>query len=344
MKLNANLQISKKGVNLVRAIIDENNCFFHEILHDNDLGIDGIIELSKNGEINGKSVAVQIKTGSSYINRTSNYCSFPIGSHETYWLSHSLPVYGFVCDLDNQCVYFVDIKDHLNSMSNSGTNSSNSITFEICFSSTFDSNSFYNIFSNLIFGITPFLSQDDAIKLVNSSSVKDKKLGLIVLRKYHQSESSTWDIILNVFRHDPVWSFRIFALDCLSVGTSNPDIFYNGKDYDLCHNLAKSQIKKFNLTDIVLLLEFVDDENGFSRGSLGEVVDFVIRIIPNRIELLSKIISDPNQLVTIQENALFLLACYSPSDFYSIVKNVKLPICDTLLEYLKKFGSINPYL
>jgi hypothetical protein len=344
MKLNPNLQISKKGVNLVRTIIDENNCFFHEILHDNDLGIDGIIELSRNGEINGKSVAVQIKTGSSYINKANTFCSFPIGSHETYWLSHSLPVYGLVCDLDKQCVYFVDIKDHLNSMGNFDANLTNSITFEICFSNTFDIKSYCNIFSNYIFGITPFLPQVDAMNLVSSSSQKDKRLGLIILRKYYQGESSTWEVIMNVFRHDPDWSFRIFALDCLSVGTSNPDLFHSGDDYDLCHKLAKSQITKCDFTDIVLLLECVDDENGFSRGSLGEVVDFVIRNIPDRIDFLCDIISTQNQVLKIRENALFLLACYSPSVFYSIANDVKLPICESLLKYLDKYGRLAPYL
>ena len=65
MEVNEKLQIAKQGVNLIRTIADENNCFFHEIQQENDVGIDAIIELSQHNHLTGTNIAVQIKTGNS---------------------------------------------------------------------------------------------------------------------------------------------------------------------------------------------------------------------------------------------------------------------------------------
>lgn len=76
MKLNEKLQIAKQGINLVRTITDNNNCFFHEIQQESDVGIDAIIELSDNGYMTGQNIAVQIKTGASYIDHKKSRVLF----------------------------------------------------------------------------------------------------------------------------------------------------------------------------------------------------------------------------------------------------------------------------
>lgn len=65
---NKSIGTGKLGVNLLKSFIDENECYFHEILQENDVGIDAFIEFTKNGENNGRCIAVQIKTGNSFFN------------------------------------------------------------------------------------------------------------------------------------------------------------------------------------------------------------------------------------------------------------------------------------
>lgn len=148
MEINEKLQIAKQGVNLIRTIADENNCFFHEIQQENDVGIDAIIELSQHNHLTGTNIAVQIKTGNSYIDKENSTCSFPIGRHASYWMSHDLPVYGLVCDLERRSFYFVDIKSYLLCHKEDIANGSiSAIRFDVAYFNTINSETFMVNFS-----------------------------------------------------------------------------------------------------------------------------------------------------------------------------------------------------
>lgn len=67
IKNNETIKLGKKGVNYVTTVVDECNCNFNPIFQENDIGIDGQIELfSKERIPTGNLIAVQIKTGKSY--------------------------------------------------------------------------------------------------------------------------------------------------------------------------------------------------------------------------------------------------------------------------------------
>ncbi|MDD4182014.1 MAG: DUF4365 domain-containing protein, partial [Victivallaceae bacterium] len=220
MKINEKIQLSKLGVNLVRSIVDHNNCFFHDIKQESDLGIDAIIEFLYNGETTGKSIAVQIKTGESYCDTNKKRCVFPIENHESYWLSYELPVYGFVCDLNNQCFYYVNISEYLRNE----RCEKNTISFKIEFYNTINSNNFSNLFLGLLLRKTPYLDFTEARKLALSDSKKDSSLGLFILRKHHYKISSTWSVFSSIFKKEYIFDSSIIVLEFLSVGTHNPDV------------------------------------------------------------------------------------------------------------------------
>ena len=60
---------AKIGVDFIRSIVNYNNCIFHEINANNDLGIDAMIEIIKDEKPTGKLIATQIKSGKSYFNK-----------------------------------------------------------------------------------------------------------------------------------------------------------------------------------------------------------------------------------------------------------------------------------
>ena len=86
---------AKIGVNFVRAVVEASNSIFNEIPQQNDIGIDGIIELIKINPI-GHCIAVQIKSGSSFFTPAKSECHFPVDNHAAYWLKYPLQVYGIV--------------------------------------------------------------------------------------------------------------------------------------------------------------------------------------------------------------------------------------------------------
>lgn len=63
------LQLQQKGINFLKGIVEDNGSIFHKIEQENDFGIDCIIEFFKDEEPINISIAFQIKSGSSYINK-----------------------------------------------------------------------------------------------------------------------------------------------------------------------------------------------------------------------------------------------------------------------------------
>lgn len=68
-KLKKTSITAKKGINFLKGIVEDNGSIFHKIEQENDFGIDCIIEFFKDEEPINISIAFQIKSGSSYINK-----------------------------------------------------------------------------------------------------------------------------------------------------------------------------------------------------------------------------------------------------------------------------------
>lgn len=155
--------------------------------------------------------------------------------------------------------------------------------------------------------------------------------------------NSTWSVFSLIFRKEYFYDSSMLVLEFLSVGTHNPDVFHDNIDYIVCSQYAKEQIQAFSVIDIIHLLNLVDDENSFCRGSVGELVDFTIQEIPNKTQLLLTIINNNEIDSTIRERALFLLACYDANIFMKIAHDIDLPSCQNLLYLISTYGYINPY-
>jgi len=89
--ISKTISTGKKGINFVRDVVDNNECFLNEIKQENDVGIDAFIEFTENQMPTGKCIAIQVKTGDSFINRKLNKCIIPISTHAEYWKNYSIP-------------------------------------------------------------------------------------------------------------------------------------------------------------------------------------------------------------------------------------------------------------
>ena len=104
---------AKKGINFIKRIVKASNCEFHDIHQENDIGLDGIIELFDDEKPTGKMFSIQVKSGNSFVDFKKQVCKININQHYEYWLKHSLDVYGVVYVPDMFQAYFIDIKRYL---------------------------------------------------------------------------------------------------------------------------------------------------------------------------------------------------------------------------------------
>jgi hypothetical protein len=81
-----------------------------------DFGIDAHIEtVDTDGKGTGRNIAVQIKSGNSYIkrNRNGEILYYAEKRHIQYWSTHSLPVILIIYDPDAKKGYWCDVKGYV---------------------------------------------------------------------------------------------------------------------------------------------------------------------------------------------------------------------------------------
>ena len=186
---------SKNGINYIRSIAESTACLFHKIEQENDLGIDCIIEFTKNEKPMHKSIAAQIKSGNSYYNKKKNECLIPIESHYEYWLNYPLPVYGFVHIPELEKAYFINIKNYLKNAPQKKT-----INFECTKSNIIDLESFTEIFIPSILGEIPTISFETALLFFESGKRQEYFLGAKVLFRRYKNNIIVWDKFIDYIR------------------------------------------------------------------------------------------------------------------------------------------------
>ena len=104
------------GINMVSGIInDELKWIFRRTHKEHDFGVDGYIDIvTPDGFVTGRSLAVQVKCGPSYLKESSKYGYTYRGQqkHLNYVLNHPLPVLILLCDPDKDVCYWEHIEAH----------------------------------------------------------------------------------------------------------------------------------------------------------------------------------------------------------------------------------------
>lgn len=101
----------RKGVNAVEACFLNMGWIFRETAHT-DCGIDGEVEQATNEELTGSKIALQIKSGESYLkeNKAGKIVFYIDEWHYKYWLQYSLPVLILFYDEANNRVIWDQVK------------------------------------------------------------------------------------------------------------------------------------------------------------------------------------------------------------------------------------------
>jgi hypothetical protein len=333
---------SKIGVNFVKSAVDAAGCIFHRIDQENDLGIDAIIELVKDGVPLSKQFAVQIKSGPSFHIAQSNQCLIPVGNHFTYWSNYPLSVYGIVFIPSLNTANWVNIKNYLKHSGQCAT-----IRFDRTKANVFDNQDFGRVFLPGILNETPKLSFEEAKSLLQSAHASEIYLGLVVLFNTAPNILETWDLFIEFFRTRERSEIPFRLIYYLAHIPWHPDIWYHGERISAdTEGHVRKRFEEFDKSDIGKLLSFIGEETGISRGSIGQSVEAIISSLSNRDRLLFEVIDDVTVPMPSREYAALIYAYHNQQAALPLLRHLSEQgswYAGELHSYLKENGSVDPY-
>lgn len=336
---------AKGGVNFVRTIVEEAGCLFQKIEQENDLGIDALIEfLSGDGRPLNIQVAVQIKSGASYYSSEKEQCLIPIKQHREYWLGHPLPVIGIVYIPAFRRAHWVDIKVHLNEV----PQAVDSIRFLASEANRLDRDTFQRIFVPRILGRTPRLPFEEAVALFESSKADEFILGMHVLFRWHPNRKRTWRGFVNLLLSRPREQVPNILMYYLAHIPWHGDIGWTGGEpiTEDTRIFVRKLIARFDKVAVIKLLRFID-ENGVSRGAVGQSVEAIISSLPDAVPILNQICRDKSIPVSVREGAAIIFTAHKGKA--AIPKLTQLAhsgserFAAELIAYIREYGDLNLY-
>lgn len=303
--------VAKEGLNYVRSIVEGENCIFHEIHQENDYGNDAFVELVDGENVKGITLAIQIKSGKSYCKPTN--CSIPATrEHFEYWSEHSLEVVGIVFDPSERIGYWVNISQYLKRNREVLKNGPFVITFSKKIINRFDGDGFKNIFIPIFLKKPIILENSRSKEYSLHSDFELHSLGIRALFNGYRNQKETWLKYFEIWEQRDWENIDPTLVYFFALAPGHPDIFWhqNNSLSPAIVDYIKSRIVEFEKNDLLKLLEFVDEDNGFQRGSMGQNVEAIISIIPDKIKLLESIVMVNKYCEKLRSSALTLLVYY----------------------------------
>jgi Domain of unknown function (DUF4365) len=320
MKRSPQTTRSKIGLNHVRTIVENAGCVFIKIDQEDDLGIDGIIELLVDGKSVHKSFAVQIKTGASYFDADRKECIFPVGRHREYWLRHPLPVLGIIFVPILHTAFWFDLKRALRMADSYST-----LRLSISRHHIFDQKSFLNIFIPLQTRNKVSLTFRELMRYIGSGVTAEREFGFDQSFKCFPKKRKMWSILISHLREDEFCNLAQHLPFYLAHVPWHGDLGADGSG-PVEGTLKEELLRKFasfGRSEILKLLQFIDREEGIARGTMGQCVEAVISAIDQFPSKLQAIVEDRKIDLELREFAVLIHAMY--------MGRKSLPLLDNLI-------------
>lgn len=114
MRHTAQQVTAKAGVIFVTKVVNDHGSIFHPVHQENDLGVDGLIELVNATESSCRLVATQVKSGDSYLAPSGDEFVIPVDDrHLDYWLGFMVPVIIVAYAPTNKAAAWVSVRDYV---------------------------------------------------------------------------------------------------------------------------------------------------------------------------------------------------------------------------------------
>lgn len=173
-------QTENYGLIYVTSIVNEHGSIFREIHQEKDIGLDGVIEIVDKGKASGLLLAVQIKSGDSYLARSKDKFIIQVDkAHIKYWQRFMLPVVLIGYSPNQKLAAWVDVKDYIQYQSKQGKVNINSI--EIPFINKFDSQTLSGEFRKLALTHADESILFKSANMCLSNTASDRRDGILQL-------------------------------------------------------------------------------------------------------------------------------------------------------------------
>jgi hypothetical protein len=298
-----------QGLLYIKQVVVEHGDIFREIHLEEDVGIDAILEFVRDGEATGRLLAIQIKSGDSYVSPGRDKFIVSVDeAHISYWQDYDLPVI-LICYSPNQgFAAWVDIKwyiqykkqpEKINSREKV-TIRSIEVPFEQLFNGQALSKKLYQLTSE--HADERFLVKKLNMLLSNSSEERRDGMLYIWLRQDRLATRLTAFLARQLILDENDDVVRLAASTLGYCIAQQKWSFY--PDEDLIF-FTRHICSDFDKEDICRLLEVVNDGD-FSPTSLGEAcLDCMKGMwVPDGQNILRQIVTDTQLAMRVRANAL----------------------------------------
>ncbi len=310
MKYKKSLAIAKEGVKYVDRVVMRHGSIFRPVHGEDDVGIDGFIELVDTETASGRLVAVQIKSGESYVGSSANEFVINVGEcHLKYWLEFMVPVILIAYSPSRDFAAWVSVRDYVEQVRYQERTPVTQI--RIPFTRSFDVQALSKEIAALA-----HIRADERILLKAaeeclSNEAEHRRSGFQILANHPDSRKLKVTCLLaRRLIMDPNIDAAKDALHVLGYGvgrqrwSSNPN---NREEHEviafagnLCTDLTAIEIRR--------LLELCDEEYFNGPRGLGErLFDVICCCFDTAQEVLGSVLRDPAQPIGRRANALYLL-------------------------------------
>jgi hypothetical protein len=291
-------------------MVNKHGSIFHPVHQENDVGIDGFIELVHSEQVSGQLIAIQVKSGDSYLDAEANRFVVPTDEqHVRYWESVLVPVVLVCYSPTMDKAAWVSVRDYIAYEKYHGRLPVKK--FEVEIDRLFDCDALSDGIARLA---AVRSSERDLLRCADMCLSDDpdvRNAGFSVLSRHPDSKN------LKIVCH----LARRLIMDS-NVGTAKGALFILGYDVGRARwswtwgNPEEGEIMSYasevcgdlTPTEIRRLVELCDDEYFSGPTGLGErCLDVIGCCLDTAFDVLQDIASDRNQPMRRRANAIYLL-------------------------------------
>ena len=268
MKTRGNLITERVGVNFVRGVVEGAGSLFKEINLQHDFGQDATVILVVDGHVRPREVALQIKSGASYV--SPDLCHLPAtAAHIYFWAEHDLVTLGAVYDPAENAAWWIDLQSAARDFRATNPKSGTTFNYPKGLWNRFDNTDFTSILVPTLLGEAPSVPLERLCTWVMSDDVETHDIGVRAIRARYYREAAAWDCLIEAFRSKPVEQLTLNLPLGLAKLLGHDDIgYYSGQIPTAVRRPAVAKVLTFGPLEIAKLLSMLPDSD-FERPSVG---------------------------------------------------------------------------
>ncbi|HWD29883.1 MAG TPA: DUF4365 domain-containing protein [Rhizomicrobium sp.] len=317
MKRPKSATTARAGVLFLEQAVNQHGSIFRPVHQEDDVGIDGFIEPVVDDEATGSLVAVQVKSGDSYLSKEGKEFVISVDAkHLKYWLEYMVPVVLVAHAPSKGIMSWVSVRDYVEHERYHNRTSIKSIRIPI-----------HNQITKGGIGNLAELARlrsDERLLLraadnCLSADTSERRVGFQILANHPDSRQLRLTCLMAkrmLMDHDS--DIAKDALFILGYGVGRKRWSWNPQNQaeisqarfaqEICSQLGEAEIRR--------ALELCDDELFHGPDALGErLFDVLTCCIERAEELLEKVMHDKRQPIQRRANAIYL-SCECDDDVY----------------------------